>query len=259
MKKIKIPSPKMYYDIDLNKMYENEKQNNLSNWFYKLLDLSKIHNEIKLPKTTVFPDYDINNLFLIFDGKESSEFNRLISDIIKELDNYKLPCFIRSGVSSAKHYWEKTCYLQSNNIEIVKKQVYAILEFCAIVDIPINEFVIRELLPTNPIFYAFNKMPIAKERRYFIDKGKVIHIQPYWPPEAFVKNYFGSQLPDNWLDILNDSNIQSEEEVELLTTLSELVGTVLPGYWSVDWLLTTNGWYLTDMALGKNSYKWEVI
>ncbi len=43
-----------------------------------------------------------------------------------------------------------------------------------------------------------------------------------------------------------------------LTMLTERAALHLPGYWSIDWLWTTDrGWILTDMAEGDRSFKWD--
>ncbi len=87
-------------------------------------------------------------------------------------------------------------------------------------------------------------IPVAQKVRLFVRDGNVECIHPYM------------------------GGVTSADR-ELLTELGELVanaipshdlatGDEVPAYWSVDCVQTTNRqWYVTDIALGKDSYHWE--
>ena len=96
-------------------------------------------------------------------------------------------------------------------------------------------------------------MPITRERRYFVEDGIVIGHHPYWPSAAFADC---SDLPSDWEAKLAALNQEDPAEVAELSALSAKVGVVLPGAWSVDWLHTARGWYLTDMAHAETSFVW---
>lgn len=125
------------------------------------------------------------------------------------------------------------------------------------VDIPYENFAVREFLDTKPILFTsdYGNMPVNRERRYFVRDGKVEFHHPYWPPSAVEE---GKPTLDNWQEFLEDINRETPEEIIELTKLSEKIGKLFEhAYWSVDWLWVNDKWYLTDMAIGERSYKWE--
>lgn len=78
---------------------------------------------------------------------------------------------------------------------------------------------------------------------------------PYWPSAVF-KNQQVSV--DDWLECLNAINVESDEEIHLLSDLSSKLGASLGGAWSVDWLWSEkeSKWYMIDMAEAAMSYCW---
>jgi hypothetical protein len=98
-------------------------------------------------------------------------------------------------------------------------------------------------------------MPVNPERRYFVENGKVICRHPYWIQEAVEKGTKPEKLPENWREIATAMNIQTQEEIKLLTGYAEQVSKVLDGFWSVDFCKAKDGrWILIDMANGELSW-----
>jgi hypothetical protein len=115
--------------------------------------------------------------------------------------------------------------------------------------------VFRELLPLYAGFKAFRGLPIAKERRYFVDEGKVVCHHPYWPEGAIEWGGNYSALPVGWQERLAGLNFESEWEVPLLTHMAEAFSKVVPGFYSVDFAQKADGqWVMIDAARGELSY-----
>ncbi len=214
-----------------------------------------IKNGIKTPKTKMITlDYKKSyELFDIVDGKTNETIENLITTVLGFIKDISLPCFLRTGQTSGKHDWEETCMITNNDRDYVRNHIHSIIDFSGCFDLAIDTWVVREYLPTIPMFYAFRGMPIIKERRYFVNDGKVINHFPYWPEHAIDGNINEINYP-KWRKILFESNIQTKKEINILTKLSEKATYNIKGYWSIDWIWTKNGWYCTDMALGKYSY-----
>lgn len=210
---------------------------------------------VKMPETII--EKADNSIINILDGKESKRFDNLISRLQKAGDKVGYPCFLRSGHTSHKHGWKDSCCVVKR--ENMGRHVVDIMEFaccCDMMGLPYDVWAIRELLPLKTSFTAFyGNMPINKERRYFINDGKMICHHPYWPEFVFEDQ---RKLPDDWREQLAELNDESEIEIKLLTILSGSVADKFPGYWSVDWAMTTDGgWYAIDMAMGKRSFHWS--
>lgn len=230
-----------------------EDPNNMANWYPKLLGVAPT------PDTTfVWIDQETVADFLN-GGSASERVNQFLRELNLALDNMGYPAFIRSGIMSAKHDWEKSCYIpKALSLNDLANHVYTILEMNAMAwgtSLP-TCFVVRELIKTAPVFHAFyGKMPITKERRYFINDGKVQCHHPYWPEEAFRDDDKLSDYKKLSLEIMN---YEPDIEVRLLTEMSEFVATKFPGYWSLDWLQDVTGkWWAIDMAQGERSFHWK--
>lgn len=236
---------------------ERTKQSCMSYW-YPIL--KKIPN-IRTPKTFILKGVNRvpNDLFNILDGRKPKHWGRFIELLAHEISKLgKPPVFLRTGHTSNKHSWNKTCYLA--DMKYLEAHVMELIEFSAnagMLGLPVNVWVVREFLDIgddNLMLIGYDGMPVLKERRYFIEKGKVVHRQPYWPKDAV---RLGIPAQEGWEEMLADLNKQSVSEIKLLTTLSEIVGESFPEYWSVDWLNVKDKWYLTDMARGELSYRYE--
>jgi len=226
----------------------------LSYW-YPIIQQIK---EIKTPQTLIVLT-DLH-LWELLDGNMPEGYGEFVGEIVKCADSIGYPCFLRTGLFSSKHRWRKTCYIEKR--EDIPHHVYSIIEDSNMVDLlglDTNVWAIRKFLPTKPIFFAFGGMPVTEEYRFFVREGKVEHFQPYWPPVSLEDARHIDPLPHNWRSELKKISLIEPLDLAYLSSLTELVGERLGGYWSVDWLKTENGWYLTDMAEGDKSYKWEPL
>jgi hypothetical protein len=216
--------------------------NQFSFWFPRLLELN-----VKVPKTDILKfGSDISELGF-GEGAVIDGYDDYVQKVKDACNRMGYPCFLRSGLTSAKHDWKDTCCIGSE--DDVALHMLHINEFCAMVDLPVTEYVVREMLPTKPQFKAFwGEMPIVQEFRIFVKNGILDHFQPYWPEHSIEK-------PDNenWKQLLAYIS-HLPLDFKFLSEQSEMVGRHFGGYWSIDWLKVRDDWYLTDMATGESSY-----
>ncbi|BDZ52723.1 hypothetical protein GCM10025867_49640 (plasmid) [Frondihabitans sucicola] len=180
----------------------------------------------------------------------------LAKSVVQAAEGYGFPAFVRTGLLSAKHNWKWTpCLTRADD---VMRTLYGLTEMQEMAWLPpVENIVVREMLPTFPLFHAFEDMPITLERRYFIDGGKVVDRQPYWPISAIeghVEDIEDHEVVADWKDRLIEASRESSEEVALLTGYAERLAAVMPGAWSVDFLFTERGWFFIDAAWAETSY-----
>lgn len=169
------------------------------------------------------------------------------------------PVFLRTGHGSGKHQWAECCYVQRP--AMMGQHVANLVEWSACVDmmgLPTQVWAVRQFLPLATTFTApgFGDFPVNRERRYFIEGGRVRCHHPYWPESAVAD---GRPVETNWRARLAALNEEPDDEVALLTTLSEQVAREFVGLgaWSLDWAVDTHGtWYAIDMAPAEISYHW---
>lgn len=228
----------------------NYKKNDLKYWYPKIKDI------VPTPKTEIVGADDIEFIKML-DDKPVEGLKNFIDKMKIAINKIGgIPCFIRTGQTSGKHDWENTCYLA--DIKKLGKHIFKLVEFSFMADLfglPVNTWVARELLPTKPLFKAFwGNMPITRELRLFVDNEKIMHRQPYWPAEA-IEGYCKEK---DWRDkIYEIQRFDNVDEMRKLEKMTIEINKSVPGYWSVDWLDTKNGWYMIDMAVGEDSYKWD--
>lgn len=222
-------------------------KNCISFWFPKIKDIP----DILTPKTYIVP-FHYNDLLNAMDRKISESYKISLEKVKESAREIGYPCFIKNAHFSGKHSWANSCYVESE--DVLEDHILNITSdaYCLGLSDSLY-FVVRELIKTKPAFFAFGGTPITKERRFFVKDGKVTFFHAYWPP-------FSINNPDceNWEEKLAELNYISREEELLLTQLSEKVSQNIEGAWSVDWLESEDGrWYLIDMALEENSFKWQ--
>lgn len=210
---------------------------------------------IKTPETIIFhPDVDLYDFVIIAEEEEVSEkvqneFHRLVKAIEGACAKLGYPAFLRTGDYSGKHSWEKTCFIENHKTNVMDHVVQLISE-ATMRSLTLVVWCVREFLETEPLFFAFDgKMPITRERRFFIKDGEVIGSIPYWPVDAFIGQYTSTP---NWPELIK--KLKDEPDLAELTALTSKVAGALTGAWSVDWLKTKKGWYLTDCALAGMSW-----
>lgn len=218
-------------------------------WFPRLEKLGVLVPETKLVKGPL-------DLAKLCDGQEPTgwhDFVLAILDAASEVVGVGQRFFLRTGYTSGKHYWRESCDVQTWGD--IGKHISEIVNFSAFVGLPDNLWAVREMLSTQAPFVAFSgRMPVTCEWRYFIDKGEIVHRQPYWPADAIK----GQKPSDEyWEDELKALYANSDEDHAALEPLTLHVAQEFKGYWSVDWLKVGNDWYLIDMAEGEKSHKWD--
>lgn len=227
----------------------NEKNTltSLRYWFPLIQNLG-----IPVPKTIIVPVEPMG----LLKQELSPGFITALKSMAKSIG---YPVFMKTDLCAGKHDWKNTCFVP--NEEALLKNLYPLAEFNEMADIcglPYTSIVLREFLNLETAFEAFpGKMPINKERRYFIKDGEVICHHPYWPEEAFERDGYSFTKDPDWREKLAKLNYEDDDEVIILTCFAKEVGKVLPGFWSVDFAKTKDGvWYLIDMAVGQASYHW---
>lgn len=223
-------------------------KNCISHWLPRLRKTG-----VKTPNTLLV--MTAVELLRLDDGETPEGFAEFISELKAAGRAVGFPAFLRTGHTSGKHEWKDTCFW--SDPEKIASHVYSIMvysEMTQVWGLPLDVWAVREFLKTDPAFRAFSgRMPITRERRYFIRDGKVEFHHPYWPPDAIR----GHADDPDWELKLEALNVETPEEVERLTNLSETVGREFKGYWSLDWLFSEGQWWCTDMAMGDRSFRWD--
>lgn len=239
-------------------------RNSLVYWFPKVKDLG-----IPTPKTSwiVFPP-ELSRKMLNESDEAFKKFAPYLEKIKKEAEKFGYPVFIRTDQASHKHGWKDGAFVR--NESDMMGHIMNTLEFnemAGMLGLGYKAVVIREFLELDWRFKAFyGEMPVAKERRYFVNNGEVLCHHPYWNEDSVtdahvgegtrnVLGYLSHRLPNKWQEMLKELNFESVDEVTLLTGYALKVAEVLDGYWSIDFACTRNQkWYLIDMAVGYDSY-----
>ncbi len=219
-------------------------------WYPKVRDLG-----IPIPKTEIV-EVPHGNLVALLDGINLPK--EYIREIIKVAGKIGYPLFMRTDMGSAKHSWGKTCYV-SESCDLAR-HIWCLIDTTLAMgmfgELDPNALVFREYLYLEDAFNAFDGLPIAKERRYFIKGGRVLCHHAYWIEEAIERDWRGK--PRDWRELLEALNREGEEEINLLTHYAKQVAKALDGYWSVDFAKVLGGtWYLIDMAEGEKSWHLE--
>lgn len=228
---------------------ETVKKNSMTYWYPKIKDL------VPTPRTFMVPinGYDWMD---VADGVLPGNKDSVVGEIKERACELGYPVFIRTDYLSAKHEWDRTCFVQ-NEDEIYQHLVRLIDESnCA--DQAVNAFFVREFLPLEYEFKAFRGMPIAKEFRLFCKDHRLMCVHPYWPSEALRFNpQMGTTRPDD-LDLLLGRlyHIHIWDFMKIVDMALKATSWSEDA-WSVDVCKTTVGeWYVTDMALAGMSYHW---
>lgn len=245
----------------------------LSFWFPHL-----VAGKIPVPRTEIVRTEV--NLAKLLDGETPDGFLEFTADLEAAAERIKpYPIFFRTGQTSGKHSWERTCYLKSS--ADIGSHVAALTEFsvlCDFMGLPVNVWVLRELLPTEPLCFLprYDNFPLVAEARAFIEKGQVQCVHAYWP-QASVEEGFPlkkrgprkelsfdekpeREFPEDIGSIVRSaSQLNAIFELKVIDMASEVASVMAPlgGAWSVDILPTKNGLYVTDMAEAEKSFHWE--
>lgn len=223
----------------------------LSYWF------PKIDGLVPTPRTEIIRT-DVE-LWQLIDGGTPDGYNGLLDAITEAalrmdglFEDGSGAAFLRTGHTSGKHNWSRCCYLTHD----LDGHVKALVEFSAMAGLfglPTAVWAVREYLSVDPLFRctAYGGMPVVPERRYFVDGGELLYSIPYWPEQALEE---GEPDDHSWREKLatvqQDFSPEAEEMVRKC-------GAACGGKWSVDVLLTRDGYYVTDMAEAEKSWGWK--
>lgn len=217
-------------------------------WYPRIKDLG-----IPMPKTEIV-EVSYYNLVGLLDGKRLSPQDE--ENLCRAGDEIGYPLFLRTDMASAKHQWERTCFVPK--VEDLFRHIWSLVDETLAAGmfggLDPNALIFRELLALDSAFTAFKGLPISRERRYFVRNGIVECHHPYWIEDAIANGY---PLPNNkdWRRLLAVLNHETPDESGILGPYAESLGKTLSGYWSVDFALSQAGiWYLIDMAEGEKSW-----
>lgn len=229
--------------------------NDLAYWFPRLPE----RHSFRVPPTRVvyYPHGD--QLVDLCDGRTPDGFEALLDRLRAAIaDLGGPPAFLRTGHTSAKHDWAKTCAL--TDVSKLSQHVYNLVEHSAIADmfgLPLDTWVVRAWLPLKVAFHAFGGTPIAREFRCFVVDDALQCIHPYWPADAIAESVYEPDDAD-WRDRLKAMNVLREHERAQLALYAMQARSELPGDWSVDFAEHKDGgWYLIDMAAAADSFHAE--
>jgi len=216
-------------------------------WFPMIKDL-----DIPQPRTEMVElKADYWDLMGVLDGVRCESLEAQIPELVAAGEKIGTPLFMRTSHTSGKHDWSDTCFVP--DLTKIKRHVGMLIQDTSLKTIPLDAFVLREYIEMDSRFIAFDDgMPVNPERRYFINNGEIQCHHPYWIPEAIAESRV---LPDDWLEKLALMNIETDEEVGLLTAYAQMIAGIFPEYWSVDFCKAKDGrWILIDMATGEASW-----
>ena len=179
---------------------------------------------------------------------DPTTLDKAFKEVLHCADKMRYPLFIRTDQSSAKHSYVDTCYVKDR--DQLGKNIYRLIEENIMCNLNVQTLYLRSFIELNSAFTAFNKMPIAPERRYFIKDGEILCHHPYWPIDA-IKD------PDheNWKKRLKYINVQEACEILALTRFATIISMAVPSTWSVDFAQAKDStWYFIDMADARLSW-----
>jgi len=212
---------------------------------------------VNTPKTVLVPvEYELG--FLV-DGITPKGMQELLAGLGAAADSIGgYPVFFRTGQTSCKHGWERArCVVR--NSEDFPTAIAAVIEH-SLLGFPEQAYhtlMVRQLIPTRPIFHAFARMPVTREFRFFVEGGQISHVQPYWP-EMAVADYLNDDAGPDWRKHLREISRLLWNEYAYLSVETLKIADVVPGDWSVDWLCDKDGgWWMIDMADASVSYRWQ--
>lgn len=213
-------------------------RNDLAWWHPRIAPLG-----VPLPRTEIVAT--TVDLSPLLDGETPDGYTGFLNDLTEKAATIGYPCFLRTGHTSAKHDWERSCYVP--DVLSLRQRVFELVEQSALLDflgLPTTTWVVRELLDLDVRFRAFRGTPIATERRFFVRDGKWLCSHFYWPEDSIRK-----PSTTRWRTLLREMERTSELDEPLLVPWAVRAGLALGGAWSVDFArLRSGSWVLIDMA-----------
>lgn len=247
-------------------------KNCLSYWFPKLQAAG-----VPVPRTEVIrmPEaaHQQFGSFVNGEGGASAAAEAFSETVRTACVKMGFPCFLRTGQTSHKHDWKRTCFVSDGDSML--ERICRLVEFSECADflgLPWDVWAVREMLPTRPlaVLSKYGNFPLVKEVRVFVAHGMVRCWHPYWPegairqggcndPDVIAQaldaasfvNKYASPFGDHWYTIASDvAKAFKDDEafsVDLIPTSRITDDT---GEYDC-------GWMVTDMALAARSFHWE--
>lgn len=211
---------------------------------------------LPVPKTIMVDAGDVCLPKLAY-GMRPKGMSAFLRTLQVATDAIGYPCFLRTGLTSAKHSWDRSCHL--TDPAKLLGHVAEIVEFsecCQLVGLSTRWWVVREMLPVRPVcvLTGYRGMPLVREFRFFTKAGHWCCQHPYWPEKAV-----GSGRPDNkeWKFLLAKQHKMDAKTLAVLGDYADRAALACPGDdWSIDFIETDRGWVLTDMAEAGRSFHW---
>lgn len=227
--------------FDFDGYIESMKLSSMDHWFPLTKDL-KVPQPITEAVLTVG-----TNSWLEFIETPAC-FGDQVKKLITMAKTIGYPLFIRTDQASAKHRYGTTCMVDC--VDRLLPNIFNLVEENLLCDLNVQTLYFREFIELDSLFTAFDRLPIAPERRYFITDGEVVCHHPYWP-EAAIR----TPSDNDWKRQLKVLNHEDPCEIERLTEYAEIIGSKFSGSWSVDFAKGKDGiWYFIDMADARSSW-----
>jgi len=227
--------------FDFDGYIESMKQSSMDYWFPLTKNL-----RVPQPVTEAVLTVGTNSWLEFIEAPAS--FRDQVKKLVTTALTFGYPLFIRTDQASAKHRYIGTCMVECE--DRLLQNIFNLIEENLLCDLNVQTLYFREFIKLDSLFTAFNKLPIAPERRYFVTDGEVVCHHPYWP-EAAIRT---PSDPD-WKRQLKVLNHEDPCEIERLTEHAEVIGSKFSGSWSVDFAKGKDGiWYFIDMADARTSW-----
>lgn len=223
----------------------------LSNWFPKVAATGVLVPDTAIVKTAArLPEWVC--------GEANEEVKASVDALVNELTEAAekvggFPVFLRTGQTSAKHYWRDTCFVErAEDMASHVTQIATFSEMADMIGLPCDVWAVRRIIETKPMFEAFQgRMPIVREFRAFVEGGRVHCIHPYWPRDSIREPSI-----KEWAEVLNAMN-DLGQDAPRLAQIALQASFNLSGAWSIDMLFDAKGdVWVTDLADAGSSWHW---
>lgn len=222
-------------------------------WLKKLTQEPVIWN---VPRTGIV-EFDWMKALPMLDGRLVRGFPW--ATLERALQAIGTPAFLRTDLASAKHDGPPAYRVETP--ADLRRCVMRTMEDNAMKDLIPAAFLIRQWLDLEAPFAAFGGHPIAREWRFYANKGGVVCRHFYWPEEAieFRPGQGGPAPPDDWKAQLAEiAKDPVRSELDLLTAWASAAARrclkCAPA-WSVDFAHDRRArWWLIDMAPAARSW-----
>jgi len=147
-------------------------RNCISWWFPKLAVAG-----LPVPRTTVLrcSDREQGDLWAVGDGRPlGRHWTAFVDRVMAAAEEIGWPVFLRTGHTSYKHGWSKSCHLsQAADVPSHIRQLVEFSAIASIIGLPIEVWAVRQLLPTQRVVTIYDGFPLVREFRCFVEDGRL--------------------------------------------------------------------------------------